>query len=1267
MYRLNRLSSFTKAKTLTRRVALVTAASFAWSFVLAPVAQALTPLPHTELTQLGHTRKLSTQEMQSIVGGQGSPPLLPPHLPATNPNAGGSYSWEGSSGGTNTGNGNKLTSIPIVGWTARGGMVVDMTLYHNSQSNHNSELGQKWTFSYDIYATVDGSGNVTIHWGNDLAYQFIKNVGGSYTAPNGIHDNLIANSSGGSIVSYDLTTKNQGKHHLTNPNGTGWYISTITDLNGNTITVNHNASDYVTSIVDPNSRTITLAYDVNNRISTITDPLSRVWTMTYTSGELTQITYPTVSGSSYNEQFAYNIGHNITTFTDKRGHNWTFNYNLTDNSLTWAKDPYSNETDYSYASGATTITDPNGHVTTHNYTSGKLSSVADPLSNSESYTYDGSNNKTQVTDRRGHNWNYTYDGSGNVLTVTDPLSHVTTMTYNGLNEVLTVTDPLSHVTTNTYDSQGRLLTVTDGLSHTVHTNTYDSNGVLATSNDALSHQTTFSPDTYGNFTTVTDANSNATTATYNTLGVKLTVTDALSHTTTDTLDNWNRVTGVSITGNTVSTTAYDANSNVTSVTDGASHSTTTVYDSANRPTSATKANSDAVTYAYDATGKKGLLSSKTDGNSHTTTYSYTNRNQISSVSYADSTSESFTYDANGKKASHTDGKGNTVSYTNDNANRITLIDYPTGTDTSFSYDNANRQTGMTDSTGTTTWNFDAANRASSFTNPNGTVTYTYDNADRRTQIALTGTGNWTYSYDSGNRITSSTNPYSETSSWSYDAANRVTQLTAANSSLTTYGYDSMNRTTDVWHKTNASPAVTLGRYQYTYDAASNVSTRADNDGSTTTYGYDNAHQLTSDVRTGTGGNNYSISYTYDGNSNRATKVLGGVTDTYSYDSHDKLTGFSRGGTNIKTYAYDNNGNCTSVTVVAGSLVTSLSYDYENRVTGITYPSAATNSFQYNGLDLRMQKVDSGGTVNYICDGTDPASAVLADTNATYTPGLSERRSGTSKFLHSDALGTTRGITNSSQTATDGLLFDAFGMSVSRTGTTPTPFGFVGSAQYETDTDSGLMLLGHRYYDSSIGRFITQDPARSGNNWFAYCSNNPSGCIDPSGLVTIGGFEFTWATISGGLETSGAALLNLVSAGHWCASYENDPGFSASKVFWGVAIVAASSAAVAGSFATGYAQAICWSGRGAKVLAEAEAIVSGGLTIGMTAGGQVVTMINGVVGDKIAQPIWSLASWIFVRVSSGPVTAIIRDPRPGGIWLNVELPYLLNTGRDIIYK
>ena len=175
--------------------------------------------------------------------------------------------------------------------------------------------------------------------------------------------------------------------------------------------------------------------------------------------------------------------------------------------------------------------------------------------------------------------------------------------------------------------------------------------------------------------------------------------------------------------------------------------------------------------------------------------------------------------------------------------------------------------------------------------------------------------------------------------------------------------------------------------------------------------------------------------------------------------------------------------------------------------GIVYPSSATNSFSYNGNDMRMQKVDSAGTANYLCDGTTPASAVLKDGAAVYTPGLSERRGTTSKFYHGDGLGSTRGITNTSQAVTDSVLYDGFGMTVSRTGTTPTPFGFVGKGQYQTDNDSGLMLLGHRYYDASVGRFISSDPAKAGDNWYAYCENNPLDASDPNGLdLKIIGFS-----------------------------------------------------------------------------------------------------------------------------------------------------------------
>jgi RHS repeat-associated protein len=47
--------------------------------------------------------------------------------------------------------------------------------------------------------------------------------------------------------------------------------------------------------------------------------------------------------------------------------------------------------------------------------------------------------------------------------------------------------------------------------------------------------------------------------------------------------------------------------------------------------------------------------------------------------------------------------------------------------------------------------------------------------------------------------------------------------------------------------------------------------------------------------------------------------------------------------------------------------------------------------------------------------------------------------------------------------------------------------------------TGLYYFNARYYDPSVGRFITEDPARNGLNWFVYCNNNPLSRTDPSGL------------------------------------------------------------------------------------------------------------------------------------------------------------------------
>src|SRR5262249_1183859 len=55
--------------------------------------------------------------------------------------------------------------------------------------------------------------------------------------------------------------------------------------------------------------------------------------------------------------------------------------------------------------------------------------------------------------------------------------------------------------------------------------------------------------------------------------------------------------------------------------------------------------------------------------------------------------------------------------------------------------------------------------------------------------------------------------------------------------------------------------------------------------------------------------------------------------------------------------------------------------------------------------------------------------------------------------------------------------------------------------YQADADSGLMLLGARYYDASIGRFISRDPIgyEGGLNLYAYCEDDPVDGADATGL------------------------------------------------------------------------------------------------------------------------------------------------------------------------
>jgi RHS repeat-associated protein len=149
--------------------------------------------------------------------------------------------------------------------------------------------------------------------------------------------------------------------------------------------------------------------------------------------------------------------------------------------------------------------------------------------------------------------------------------------------------------------------------------------------------------------------------------------------------------------------------------------------------------------------------------------------------------------------------------------------------------------------------------------------------------------------------------------------------------------------------------------------------------------------------------------------------------------------------------------------------------------------------------------DGGGTrVGATLGGTTHAySAGLHDSagNTTFTPGISQRQNGADRFFHQDWLGSTRYLTDSTgNSAPTAYRFDAYGRQSAAAGPDSTSFKWAGGWGYQSDAPSGLQLLGARYYDPAVGRFLNPDPIgfAGGLNQYLYGDADPVNSVDPEG-------------------------------------------------------------------------------------------------------------------------------------------------------------------------
>jgi RHS repeat-associated protein len=58
--------------------------------------------------------------------------------------------------------------------------------------------------------------------------------------------------------------------------------------------------------------------------------------------------------------------------------------------------------------------------------------------------------------------------------------------------------------------------------------------------------------------------------------------------------------------------------------------------------------------------------------------------------------------------------------------------------------------------------------------------------------------------------------------------------------------------------------------------------------------------------------------------------------------------------------------------------------------------------------------------------------------------------------------------------------------------------FVGKLGHVSEDESGLIYMRARYMDPVLGKFVSEDSAYHGDNWYAYCSSSPTSRLDANG-------------------------------------------------------------------------------------------------------------------------------------------------------------------------
>ena len=513
--------------------------------------------------------------------------------------------------------------------------------------------------------------------------------------------------------------------------------------------------------------------------------------------------------------------------------------------------------------------------------------------------------------------------------------------------------------------------------------------------------------------------------------------------------------------------------------------------------------------------------------------------------------ETYTYDCNSNLTKTVDKNGNTLKNTYDNKNRLTertAKEKKTGKETVHTYRyNAYGDVAVQDDTQFVYG--DVSGQVTKETtkltkNKDVVKNYTYDsNGNKSTFSVKAGEDtklSLSYEYDGSSRLISVKDSEGNRAvSYAYDTEGSLSERQAANGLKTTYGYDYQNRLTSM---TNETGKGVVSKYSSTYlkngQKAEEVSTVMDKNGKSTkktaAYTYDMLGRITRETKTG----REDISYTYDANNNRKQMTIGNKTTAYQYNKNDELLRTDTLHTDtekndVVIYKNDKNGN--QLATVNRSEIPAEAKDTSYIDVDVTLGDNQLNdnvvnhynalnqltetltknykvSFTYDAEGLRTGKTVNGEKTVYVWDG-DQVVMELSKGGAVqkrYIRGndlvYADKGENTEKTYYvTDMHGNVVQLLDESGNVTKTYEYDSFGNEVKPEKKDENPYRYCGE-YYDKETEE--VYLRARYYEPSVGRFITRDTYTGESNeplslhLYTYCENDGVNAWDPSGHYKI---------------------------------------------------------------------------------------------------------------------------------------------------------------------